>query len=197
MTGRHLTWALLIALASVGCGASGDSEETPAQPADSTAGAESAEGLGLLNERRSLGGLITGGQPTPEVLEAAAAAGVTTVISLRQESEPGYFEEQEQVRALGMRFVSIPIDGAAAITEENAAQLHRALEGLDVGSTVLHCGSGNRAGALLALRQFYFAGATRDEALEAGRAAGMTGLESVVVEHLDGECEMDPDPDRC
>ncbi|MER2176978.1 MAG: hypothetical protein ABS955_04680, partial [Stenotrophomonas maltophilia] len=45
------------------------------------------------------------------------------------------------------------------------------------GPVLLHCASGNRAGALLALLQAR-EGASVDDALTFGRAAGMTSLEA-------------------
>ena len=48
----------------------------------------------------------------------------------------------------------------------------------------MHCGSGNRAGALLALRE-KLNGAENGAALEFGREAGLTRLEPVVIERLE------------
>lgn len=45
---------------------------------------------------------------------------------------------------------------------------------------ILHCGSGNRAGALLALKAFQIDGMSRDEALELGVKAGLASLRPVV-----------------
>jgi hypothetical protein len=48
----------------------------------------------------------------------------------------------------------------------------------------VHCGSGNRVGALAALLAAE-EGADIDEALDVGRAAGLTRLEAVVREQLE------------
>ena len=48
--------------------------------------------------------------------------------------------------------------------------------------TVLYCGSSNRVGALLALKAYWLDGADPEDALELGRAAGMTRLEGRVTE---------------
>jgi protein tyrosine phosphatase (PTP) superfamily phosphohydrolase (DUF442 family) len=52
------------------------------------------------------------------------------------------------------------------------------------GPVLVHCGSGNRVGALLALRAS-INGASDEEALELGRQAGLTRAEAVVLERLD------------
>ena len=49
---------------------------------------------------------------------------------------------------------------------------------------LLHCGSGNRVGALLALKAFWLDGGSAEEALEVGLAGGVTRLEPTVRELL-------------
>jgi hypothetical protein len=41
----------------------------------------------------------------------------------------------------------------------------------------VHCASGNRVGAMMALREAWLRGATSEHALEVGRTWGMKGLE--------------------
>ncbi len=65
---------------------------------------------------------------------------------------------------------------------ENANKLQEILSSYD-GPVLVHCGSGNRVGALLALSKSQ-SGADDEAALAYGRAAGMTGLESVVRSRL-------------
>jgi hypothetical protein len=48
----------------------------------------------------------------------------------------------------------------------------------------MHCGSGNRVGAVLALRQS-LNGASDEESIQYGKDAGLTRLEDVVRERLD------------
>jgi hypothetical protein len=52
---------------------------------------------------------------------------------------------------------------------------------------MLHCGSGNRIGALFALMAFHLEGESADRALQVGREAGLTRLEPVVRERLEAE----------
>jgi protein tyrosine phosphatase (PTP) superfamily phosphohydrolase (DUF442 family) len=51
---------------------------------------------------------------------------------------------------------------------------------------LVHCGSANRVGALIALSEFSETG-DLDKALEAGRAAGLTRLEGTVREVLEAQ----------
>jgi protein tyrosine phosphatase (PTP) superfamily phosphohydrolase (DUF442 family) len=69
------------------------------------------------------------------------------------------------------------------VTYANANELDRLLAQFDK-PVLVHCGSGNRAGALLALRA-KLNGADDETALEAGRDTGLTGLEPVVKQRLE------------
>lgn len=122
-------------------------------------------------------GLYTGGQPSAAQLREAAAAGVTTVIDLRQPDEDRGYDESAATERLGLRYVRLPIAGAAGVTEANARTLQRLLA-QDDGPVLLHCASGNRAGALLAVIAARTGGTSVEAALELGRRAGMTSLEA-------------------
>ncbi|MGE8287687.1 MAG: beta-lactamase hydrolase domain-containing protein [Stenotrophomonas sp.] len=121
--------------------------------------------------------LLTAGQPSAQQLRDAARSGVTTVIDLRRPDEDRGYDESAQAEQLGLRYVRLPIAGAADLTTANARTLQRLLA-QDDGTTLLHCASGNRAGALLALLNARLEGASTDDALQLGRAAGMTSLEA-------------------
>lgn len=127
-------------------------------------------------------GVVSAGQPDAKVLSYAAEAGYEAIIDLRTAKEDRGLDEEAAVLELGMDYVSLPIGGADAINFENAAKLDRILAGYD-GPVMVHCGSGNRVGALIALREKQN-GATEAEALAAGKAAGLTRLEPVVKERL-------------
>ena len=121
--------------------------------------------------------LLTAGQPSAQQLRDAARSGVTTVIDLRRPEEDRGYDEGAQAEQLGLRYVRLPIAGAADLTTANARTLQLLLA-QDDGTTLLHCASGNRAGALLALLNARLEGASTDDALQLGRAAGMTSLEA-------------------
>ena len=121
-------------------------------------------------------GLYAGGQPTAAQLRGLAAQGVRTVIDLRQPDEDRGFDEIREAEALGLRYVRIPVAGAEGLDAANVRAVHQALQ-QSQGPVLLHCASGNRAGALLALLQAR-EGASVEDALTFGRAAGMTSLEA-------------------
>ena len=127
-------------------------------------------------------GLHTGGQPSPEDLARLQAQGVRAVIDLRGPQEERGYDQAAEVRRLGMDYITLPIAGKDDVTPANAAALHALLDAQD-GDVLLHCASGNRVGALLALRAAA-AGVPHEDALELGREAGLKSLEPVVVEQL-------------
>ncbi len=145
---------------------------------------ETAPLIPLPNARQAAPGLLTGGQPTDEQLRAAAAAGYKTVINLRPGSEMAGIDESGLVESLGMDFVSIPVGGGADLTEDTARRLDRALAHAKPGPVIIHCASGNRVGALLALRANLIQGQPAAEALNFGKAAGLTSLEDAVKQRL-------------
>lgn len=127
-------------------------------------------------------GVTSAGQPDAAALEVFADAGYATVIDLRGEAEERGFDEAALVEELGLHYVTLPIENGDAISFENARKLDALLQEYP-GPVLVHCGSGNRVGALLALRAS-LDGADDDSALALGRAGGLTGLESVVQERL-------------
>ena len=121
-------------------------------------------------------------EPDKQVLSLAKEAGFTTIIDLRGESEDRGMDEAAEVEALGMRYVTLPIAGAGDVTFDNAAALDKILADID-GPALVHCASGNRVGALFALRE-KMSGASDEDALAVGKAAGLTRLEGVVKERF-------------
>jgi len=133
---------------------------------------------GLRNQRQPWPGIFTGGQPTKQNLQQAQASGIRTVINLRMPQEKGMPEdEQATIEQLGMRYVSIPVDVSTGLTEDNAQKLADTLKAAGATPVIVHCGSGNRVGALFALKAFHVDGASAEESLEVGRKAGLTKLE--------------------
>ena len=106
----------------------------------------------LPNRAEPLENVTTSGQPDTESLKALAESGYTAVIDLRGAQEDRGISEQSTVEDLGMTYLSLPVSGASDVTFENAEALNRLLSEIE-GPILLHCGSSNRVGALLALRE--------------------------------------------
>jgi len=128
-------------------------------------------------------GLRTGGQPTAQDLARLKAQGVRTIIDLRGPGEDRGFDEAAEAARLGLDYVALPIAGKDAITPANADALAALLKQHGDG-VLLHCASGNRVGALLALDAAR-SGTPAAEALALGRKAGLSSLEPVVAAQIE------------
>ena len=128
-------------------------------------------------------GLHAGGQPSAAQLQALAAQGVRTVIDLRQPDEDRGYDETAQAEALGLRYVRIPVAGAEGLDAANVRAVYQALQ-QSQGPVLLHCASGNRAGAVLALVNARYEQATPEQALPLGQRAGLKSLEAATRQRL-------------
>lgn len=137
-----------------------------------------------LGEVTPVDGISTSGQPDKASLAVFADSGYVAVIDLRTAGEDRGLDESAVVEGLGMKYVPMPI-GRDDITIEKAEELANLLANYDE-PVLVHCGSANRVGALFALKAFSDTG-DAEEALEAGRASGMTSLEGRVQEVMEGE----------
>lgn len=130
-------------------------------------------------------GRLAGGQPTHEQLEALAAAGVRTVVNLRAPGEDAGYDEAAAARALGLAYVPIPVTGAADLTRAKARQLADALASASRrGAVLVHCASGNRVGALVALASAWEEHLPLADALRLGADAGLASLRAAVTQIL-------------
>ena len=141
--------------------------------------------MNVMNLREFAPGLYAAGQPTPRDWPEIAKAGIRTVLNLRPESEHPCFSEAELARAAGLEYLYLPIGSADMLDDERVAAFHALLASHAEGGMLIHCGTGNRAGALVALRAHRYLGAPVEAALAAGRQAGLTGLEPYVRELLE------------
>lgn len=132
--------------------------------------------------------LAVGGQPDAGALALMARSGLELVVNLRTGREMD-FDEASAVKDLGMRYISIPVAGALGLTDEAVRTLDEALD--DTVATLVHCKSGNRVGALFALRAQRHQGKSVEDAMAVGLAHGLTGLKGAVLERLNAAATPD------
>lgn len=125
-------------------------------------------------------GRYSAGQPTAEQLQTLSARGIGVVIDLRADSETPDLDEAALARSLGLDYHNLPVGGAAGLTRDNVLALDRFIADAGDRPLLVHCASGNRVGAMMALREAWLRGATAEHALEVGRTWGMKSLESDV-----------------
>lgn len=131
-------------------------------------------------------GITAAGQPDAAALKVFVESGFATVVDMRGPDEDRGMEDfPAAVSATGMRYVAFPITESEQISFATAAELDAMLAELQ-GPVLLHCASGNRVGALLALRAS-LKGADNETAIAFGQDAGMTRLEPQVREILEAK----------
>ncbi|HXW10134.1 MAG TPA: sulfur transferase domain-containing protein [Steroidobacteraceae bacterium] len=127
-------------------------------------------------------GHYAGGQPSAEQLGDLARDGVRTVINLRGPQERADYDEAGEAGRLGLRYVSMPITGATDLDRARVREFGRVLDDARrEGGILIHCASANRVGAMVALDEALNRDRPLGEALERGRAAGLSALEPAVV----------------
>lgn len=129
--------------------------------------------LSLANLKRPAPGFLCSGQPTALQLREAKAAGVTRIIDFRTPAEDHGLDEPAEAAALGIQYHNLPVAGPEDLTRAMAQKLDALLSENCSGETLLHCGSGNRVGGLMALRAGWIEGKPVDEAIATGEAWGM------------------------
>ena len=125
-------------------------------------------------------GLHSSGQPSAEQLQALPAHGIGVVIDLRRDGETPDLDEASVVRALGVDYHNLPVAGPDGLTRANVERLDALIAEANGRPVLVHCASGNRVGAMMALREAWLRGASPEEAMAVGRQWGLTGLAPTV-----------------
>lgn len=127
------------------------------------------------------------GQPTAASIGKLRAAGIRTIIDLRPDAETPDMDEKALAGEAGLAYHSLPVSGAADLTPANVSRFDQLLRQSQADGVLVHCGSGNRVGAMMALRAKWIEGRSAEEALAIGQKAGMTGLASDVKRILEAD----------
>jgi len=138
--------------------------------------AVASSGIAFLSAHAN--GVYAAGQPSVEQYEVLKESGVKHVINLRPESETNG-SEAPLIESLGMTFYALPIAGPADITPASAQALADIMSSVNDESTLIHCASSNRIGALIALQKI-IEGEELEASIEEGRRWGLTKLEAAV-----------------
>lgn len=123
--------------------------------------------------------LVTG-QPEPHELVAAQRAGARHVVNARGIGEFEDWNEKALVNELGLNYHRVPIGSPDDLDREAVESFDRILAEIGDDPALMHCASGNRIGALFALRAGWLQGKDIDTAIEIGREHGLTALEDHV-----------------
>ncbi|MGM0450498.1 MAG: fused DSP-PTPase phosphatase/NAD kinase-like protein [Pseudomonadota bacterium] len=124
----------------------------------------------------------TGGELSDDAMPELQDMGFKTVVSLLTPDE-GLNTERDAAGEAGLGFHGISVSGGPP-TEDQVDAFARIVSEQDNYPILLHCASGNRAGAMWALYRHHV-GVPAEIAVEEGRAVGLKGsLEPAVRERL-------------
>jgi len=130
--------------------------------------------------------LYISGQPDQTALRAAREHGVIAVINVRGPDELDW-DEEAAVKELGMHYYNIPIvTGDTGLNADAVAQITRLVGQYKTEKILLHCASGNRASAWLAVHLVQDHSIPADSAIELAKHASLTksAIETRVREFL-------------
>lgn len=114
-------------------------------------------------------GIATSGTLTRDDLAALQQQGIEQIIDLRRPEE-GIAAEQEWSRELRLDYANFPV-GRSLPDDQLIVQIGELLDQADERPTLMHCGSGHRAGIVLAL-YLHRKGTPADQAIAQAQAAG-------------------------
>ena len=118
--------------------------------------------------------LLRGGQPTDTGLRNLAAMGVKTIFDLQEEGERSH-DEKRLVKALGMRYVNVPMKGMTTPKEKQISHALKALNDTSDGPVFVHCKRGaDRTGVVIACYRIQHDGWGNQKALSEARNYGMS-----------------------
>jgi len=136
-------------------------------------------------------GVVSAGRLGPDDIGRVHDAGVRHVIDLTLDAETPDFDEAVAVRAAGLVYSSVPVDGADGLTRANVHAFDTLLRHAR-RPVLVHCSSGNRVGAMAALRAAWVQGQSVEEAIAIGKKWGLKGLEGEVRRRIETGPQASP-----
>lgn len=134
-----------------------------------------------LNDRQHVSG-----QPSAEMVAKLPAAGISVLIDLRPDAETPGVDKKGNAGSAGLTYRALPIASPADLNLDNVTRFDRLLKETADKGVLMHCASGNRVGAMMALRARWIEGKSAEEAMAIGKAAGLTSMATAVAEKLQG-----------
>jgi uncharacterized protein (TIGR01244 family) len=126
-----------------------------------------------------------GGQPTATGFKDLAEQGIKTVVDLRDIGEHSQADERSLVSALGMRYVSIPMQGMSTPKDQQIAAVLAQLNDAASGPVFVHCKRGaDRTGTVIAIYRISRDGWDNKRALSEAKSYGMSIFERAMQRYV-------------
>ena len=128
--------------------------------------------------------LYRGGQPTSDGLKKLADMGIKTVVNLRGEGE-GVRQEEQQARALGLRFFHVPLERMGRPRESDMKRILSVLDTSENQPVFVHCAKGvDRTGTVVAIYRITHDGWTSEQAKKEANRYGMHPWERSMKDYI-------------
>ena len=132
---------------------------------------------GIPNGGKIDDSLFRGAQPRQDGVQQLKNLGVTTIVDLRGEDPARATWERQQAESLGIRFVSIPLDGWNAPSNEQVAQFLGIFRNNPKERVYVHCRYGeDRTGVFVAAYRMAVDGWQPDQAMNEMYYFGFNGM---------------------
>jgi protein tyrosine/serine phosphatase len=127
--------------------------------------------------------IYRGAQPSPEGFAELKKLGIATIIDLRESSHAAV--ESKIVKARGMRYINIPMNGIEAPSNVTIARVLSLINDPGIGPIFIHCKRGaDRTGTVLACYRIAHDHWDNAAALAEAKSMGMSGLQIAMQRYV-------------
>lgn len=126
-----------------------------------------------------------GAQPTEQGFQSLAKLGVHTVIDLQEAGSARAIFEEKAVKAAGMEYVNVPMEGMRTPSNESVNKVLAVLENTATGAVFVHCHRGaDRTGGIIACYRIEHDHWTNQKALAEARSMGMSWYQLAIQRYV-------------
>jgi uncharacterized protein (TIGR01244 family) len=131
---------------------------------------------GVTNFAKLEATITCAGATTPAGVESLKALGYAAIINLRESSETGadVDAEADAARAAGIRFIHLPVNGAAPPDPAIVDRFVAAVTDPANQPVIVHCATGNRASMMWMIKRMVVDGWDAERASTEAAALGLT-----------------------
>jgi tyrosine-protein phosphatase SIW14 len=125
-----------------------------------------------------------GAQPTDQGFRNLAKLGIRTVVDLREDGQRAR-DEERTVKEAGMQYVSVPMKGMQAPSDQSVSKALALLEDASTGPVFVHCMRGaDRTGNVIACYRIEHDHWKNEQALTEARSLGMSWFEKAIQHYV-------------
>lgn len=153
-------------------------------PFAASASSSSIPGVGNFEKVNDT--VFRGAQPTEQGFQSLAKLGIHTVIDLQESGSSRATSEEKAVKAAGMEYVNVPMEGMATPSNESVAKVLALLESGTNGPVFVHCHRGaDRTGGIIACYRIEHDQWTNRKALSEARSMGMSWYQLQIQHYVE------------